>query len=94
MQQRVPQFSDVIDSGLKKLFSRQFDVFNRWGNKLFSTTNPDILWDGNDASSGNKLPDGVYFYVCDVEEIRLDNNVTRTLKGTITLFGNSSKNGN
>jgi gliding motility-associated-like protein len=74
--------------------SVQFDVFNRWGNKLFSSSNPAILWDGNDASSGNKLPDGVYFYVCDVEEIRLDNNVTRTLKGTITLFGNSSKNGN
>ena len=53
--------------------SVQFDVFNRWGNKL---------------------PDGVYFYVCEVEEIRLDNNVIRSLKGTITLFGNSSKNGN
>ena len=74
--------------------SVQFDVFNRWGNKLFSTTNPDILWDGNDASNGNKLPDGVYFYVCKVEEIRLDSNVIRTLKGTISLFGNSSKNGN
>ena len=74
--------------------SVQFDVYNRWGNKVFSSTNPDILWDGNDTTSGNKLPDGVYFYVCQVEEIRLDNNVIRTLKGTITLFGSNSKNGN
>jgi hypothetical protein len=52
------------------------------------------LWDGHDASNGNKLSDGVYFYVCEVEEIRLDNNVIRILKGTISLFGNNSKNGN
>ncbi len=74
--------------------SVEFDVFNRWGNKLFSSNKPEIGWNGTDSSSGLKVPDGVYFYVCKVNEIRLDGIQTSTLKGAIQVIGTSSKNGN
>lgn len=45
----------------------EFKVFNRWGNVIFETTNPNINWDGNNRA-GNKVPDGTYYYTCKVFE--------------------------
>ncbi|MBK8955869.1 MAG: gliding motility-associated C-terminal domain-containing protein [Saprospiraceae bacterium] len=42
-----------------------FKVFNRWGNLIFETKNPEILWNGN-TTSGNKVPDGTYYYTCSI----------------------------
>ncbi len=72
----------------------KMSIFNRWGQLVFETENPDILWNGLNQTSNQKVPDGVYFYVCEVYEDRLDGLVQRNLKGTIQVFGNSSKNGN
>jgi gliding motility-associated-like protein len=36
-------------------------VFDRWGNKLFSTTNPYEGWDGT-YPNGNEVPQDVYMY--------------------------------
>ena len=67
--------------------SIDFKVFNRWGNEVFSTDNIDIEWNGKNQGTGDLLPDGVYYYICIVNEIRLVGIVPRTLKGTIQLFG-------
>lgn len=63
-----------------------FIVFNRWGNVVFKTTNPGIFWDGNDLE-GNVLPDGTYFYNCDLKYSGLINfvNVPNKLSGFIEL---------
>jgi len=45
-------------------------VFNRWGVLVFETENPDINWNGTDRS-GKKVPDGPYFYTCEVFEQRV-----------------------
>ena len=45
-------------------------VFNRWGNLVYETTDPNINWDGNNLS-GDALNNGVYFYRCQVFEQRL-----------------------
>ena len=42
-----------------------FRVFNRWGEQVWSTTDPDIPWEGgaNDLGGVHFLPDGWYPYL-------------------------------
>lgn len=65
-----------------------FQVHNRWGRIVFKTNNPDINWDGTDYISKQLLPDGAYFYVCDVFVQTLSGVLTIPLHGTITLLTN------
>ncbi len=62
-------------------------IFNRWGNLVYSTQDPDINWDGT-SFSGQRLSDGVYYYHCDVFYIGYSNNPARTetLNGFIELL--------
>ena len=39
------------------------DIFSRWGQVVFSTSNPQILWDGTLNGEGKQCSQGVYFYV-------------------------------
>ena len=62
-------------------------VYNRWGELVFTTTNPAIKWDGKNTD-GKDLAVGTYFYTCIVYEIRVDG-VTQspnTLSGYIELI--------
>ncbi len=61
-------------------------IFNRWGRIVFKTSDPDINWDGKDQKSKKECSPGVYFYVCDVYELRLNGLNKRTLKGSIQLL--------
>ena len=61
-------------------------IFNRWGKLIFTTQDPDIKWDGKLQGTNQMVPDGVYYYVCDVYEITLNGTVKRTLKGSITII--------
>jgi gliding motility-associated-like protein len=60
-------------------------IYNRWGNLVFKTNNPDILWDGTNQSNNKKCVDGVYYYACDVKEYTLYGLRTRFLQGSITI---------
>jgi len=51
-------------------------IFNRWGNLVFSSTDPAILWDGKNLN-GDEVAEGAYFYVCRVYENRVDGVVLR-----------------
>jgi len=66
--------------------SIDFKVMNRWGNLVFETTDPLISWDGTYLNTGEQLADGVYFYVCIVNEIKLEGLKPRSLQGNITIF--------
>lgn len=46
-------------------------IYNRWGNLVYQTSDPDISWDGTDFRSGEPVPEGVYHYICEVYEIRV-----------------------
>ncbi len=60
-------------------------ILNRWGEELYQTTNPEIGWDGTNKEGGI-MPNGTYYYVCVVYEIRLEGIVERNIKGTVTLL--------
>lgn len=48
----------------------ELEVFNRWGQKIYATENPEINWDGTNFG-GKELADGVYFYTCKIFEQRV-----------------------
>ncbi|MFL5764665.1 MAG: gliding motility-associated C-terminal domain-containing protein, partial [Bacteroidia bacterium] len=59
---------------------------DRWGLEMFQTTDKDVKWDGTNASSGTKCTDGVYFYVCTVNEIRISGIRPRVIKGFVQII--------
>ncbi|MBL8000538.1 MAG: gliding motility-associated C-terminal domain-containing protein [Flavobacteriales bacterium] len=61
-------------------------VFNRWGSMIFSTDDPDILWDGTSQQTGSLAPEGVYFYTCLVTFERLNGDEVVQLKGYVHLL--------
>ncbi|TNE67886.1 MAG: gliding motility-associated C-terminal domain-containing protein [Bacteroidetes bacterium] len=62
-------------------------IFNRWGNVVFETTDPSINWNGRN-SAGNEVAEGTYLYVCKVYERRVDGVVLRpdVLSGYIEII--------
>jgi len=67
-----------------------FQVFNKWGNLLYETTDPDINWDGTNQS-GKDMDEGVYHYTCEVFEQEASGIEKRTqlLTGFIHLIRNN-----
>jgi gliding motility-associated-like protein len=65
-------------------------VFNRWGNLVFSTTDPAIQWSGV-TNDGKKLADGTYFYLCKVfiPNLNGETSLSTTLNGWIELVGSN-----
>ena len=67
--------------------SVEFKIFDRWGVLIFETNDPSLKWDGRSAANNRLCSDGVYYYVCTVNEIRLQGVVPRQLTGFFHLFG-------
>jgi gliding motility-associated-like protein len=60
----------------------RLEIFNRWGQLVYSTTNYQNNWAGTTAS-GTELAEGVYFYVL---EYTLPFGETRILKGAFNIL--------
>jgi gliding motility-associated-like protein len=65
-------------------------IFNRYGQLVFETTDPDINWEGNYRNTETMLRSGVYYYICDVYEPRISGVEIRTLTGFIHLYADSN----
>lgn len=62
-------------------------IFDSWGNLVFVTSNPKILWDGTHYKTHKKLSDGVFYYICDIYEYWYDCTINpRTKVGFIHMF--------
>ncbi len=66
--------------------SIDINIFNRWGQVMFHTNNPMINWDGKDQNTHGNCPDGVYYYICVVNEIRVTGIQPVTLKGFVQIL--------
>lgn len=66
-------------------------IFNRWGNVVFMTNDPDINWNGRHYKNDMEVSDGVYYYICNVFEIRLSGLQKRTLTGFIHIIRSTNK---
>lgn len=58
--------NDVIDFSIYNLSTLNFDVYNRWGNLVFTSNDINLKWSGLNFNN-NKLNDGVYFYILSAE---------------------------
>lgn len=74
-------FRPVLVHGIASL---SFSAFNRWGQEVFHTTQPDLGWDGRN-SNGNKVPDGVYFWVLEYMPEH-GSGAVKTTPGTVMLL--------
>lgn len=67
-------------SGVSK---HHIEIFNRWGEKVWESDNFSEGWDGR--RNGTYVADGTYFWVLEI--YYGDNDVSRQLKGTLTVIG-------
>lgn len=76
----------------KHIESVEMRIFNRWGQEVFQTTNAEINWNGKKRGEKGDCSEGVYFYVCIVNELKLNGIYSYSLKGTVSLIrGNTTK---
>ena len=59
----------------------EFNVYNRWGQLVYSSKNPQLAWDGN--YKGEKLTTDTFIWSCTYQ---LYGESKKTAKGTITLI--------
>jgi gliding motility-associated-like protein len=72
--------------GVKKI---DLQVFNRWGQVVFTTEDPDIGWNGLQKDSNEPVPEGVYYYVCTVTFARLAGEELEQLTGYVHILRGS-----
>lgn len=58
----------------------EMKIYNRWGELVFETTDPNIHWDGKDKS-GHDVSDGVYLYAGYYYEQHINGLVKKPLSG-------------
>ncbi len=56
-------------------------IYNRWGIKIFESTNVNVEWDGR-ILTGTEAPEGTYYYIFNIKNI---NGEDEKLSGFITL---------
>jgi len=68
------------------------EVYDRWGKLVFKTEDPDIHWDGKDRQTHRPLPEGSYYYGCDIYLYTLEGIKKKFLNGIVMILrGNNSK---
>jgi len=75
--------NDVFTFDAKNMGEINLTIFDRWGLKMFeSTDSGNVIWDGKNKG-GNTVTDGTYFYI--IKATGLDN-TPYNLKGTVNIF--------
>ena len=72
--------NDILFVRGEGIVQLDFSLYNRWGDKVFSTNSIDNGWNGN--VRGNKSPTGIYFYQL---KARVNNGDEIVRSGDITL---------
>ncbi len=64
----------------------EMTIFNRWGQTVFETEDPDINWNGKHRDTDELVSPGVYYYICDVYEKRITGLEVRNIVGFIHVY--------
>ncbi|MFZ5554524.1 MAG: gliding motility-associated C-terminal domain-containing protein [Bacteroidota bacterium] len=88
-------FNDLfIPFPYRYIESIELRIYNRWGQVIFESTDPDILWNGKSMENNQDVPEGVYYYYCKVNTIRLAGIDPVELTGFFHLFRDGGSGGN
>jgi gliding motility-associated-like protein len=73
--------NDLFNVYGQYITSFEMDIYNRWGELMFTTSQLDIGWDG--TFKGNAMPEGTYTFVANIKDL-----AGRTFKksGTVLLL--------
>ena len=88
----IPNVFTPNGDGINELFlfgvtpncyqSIETQIFNRWGNKIYHTLDPEVRWNGR-TSSNRDVPEGVYTFISKI--VYLSNQVEYRSR-TVTLI--------
>ncbi|MFL5751775.1 MAG: gliding motility-associated C-terminal domain-containing protein, partial [Bacteroidia bacterium] len=74
--------NDLFTFKTTSVKSLSCSIFDRWGLKMYDWDGINGAWDGK-AKSGNRAPDGVYYYLVKYTDTKGD---SREVKGFVTLI--------
>jgi gliding motility-associated-like protein len=77
--------NDLFLTKFEGFYEVHFDIYNRWGQKLFTSSDNTTFWNGNDYQN-QMCPDGTYYYVFTGKYLSSGNE--RKEKGFLTLLRN------
>ena len=77
-------FNDEFEIILEGYKINQFQIFNRWGELVFSKTDNSKSWNGKKQNTKEDAVSGTYFFVLDIEELDSKENSHHT--GNVSLF--------
>jgi hypothetical protein len=60
------------------------DIFNRWGEQVYSSANPEEAWTGSFKGGEYFVPDGIYTYLISLKSS--ETGELLELAGSITLI--------
>jgi len=69
--------NDCFEVSSAIIYSECFSlaIFNRWGGKVFETTNNYKCWNGN-SSNNTQVPSGQYYYIINLRETEVNGSIT------------------
>ena len=77
-------FNDVYEVPLSGNNDYSLNIFNRWGENIFSSTDINFKWNGQVQNNGPELPTGTYFYVLRFRDL-CSNNI-KEVNGSVNLI--------
>lgn len=78
--------NDVFDiQGECEVVTYNLQIFDRWGNKIYTSTFIDDKWNGR--INGHEVLSGVYVYRMQVEFIKEKRVYSQSKTGTVTILG-------
>lgn len=76
-------FLPIFTSGIDP-FNYQMLIYNRWGEVIFESLNPETGWDGSFGVQGNPAQNGTYTYLITIKLPSIDKR--QTIKGHVNLI--------
>ncbi len=76
-------FLPIFTSGIDP-YNYQLLIYNRWGEVIFESLNPEFGWDGTFGQQGTPCPVGTYTYMITVKLPSVDKR--QTIKGHVNLI--------